>query len=82
MLTDSAKVHYVLPNGKHRPALVVENWNDKYDGKMNLLVFLDGLNDALFLMPGEKDQLVVWRPSTPYSEQPTPCTWHWIESHT
>ena len=43
-------VHYVLANGEHRPATIVRVWpgefgNDEVKDGVNLLVFLDGMND-------------------------------------
>lgn len=70
-------VHYVMPNGKHRPAFVVEKWDKK--GLVNLMVVLDGLND--------KDQMnsnglasctgLQWETSVPFSTEQEPHSWHW-----
>lgn len=48
-LTEGRIVHFVMPNGKHRPAIIVEAWRNVHgppDHRVNLVVFLDGLNDA------------------------------------
>ena len=43
-------VHFVVPNGEHRPAMVVNGPRDErpggYSQACNLRVFLDGCNDA------------------------------------
>lgn len=84
-LTEGRIVHFVLPDGphagEHRPAIVVRVWR-KGDGTppdngySNLLVFLDGSNDAG--ASGEARPLL-WATSIEYSEDPKPRTWHWIE---
>jgi hypothetical protein len=43
-------VHYVLADGQHRPAMIVRVWpgeygNDEVKDGVNLMVFLDGMND-------------------------------------
>jgi hypothetical protein len=44
-------VHFVLPNGEHRPAIVVRVWPEEFPNNshdhtgLNLQVFLDGAND-------------------------------------
>ncbi len=68
-LTEGRIVHYVMPNGKHRPAVVVEVWDGK--GAVNLQVFTDSMNDGA---PN-----VQWQTSVPFSESPEAGTWHWIE---
>lgn len=90
-LTEGRIVHYVLPDGSHRPAVVVKDWKE-HSGSCNLQVLLDGSNDRL---PGhenncteqEAERGIAWRTSVPYygtSDSPgaPPCpshTWHWPE---
>jgi hypothetical protein len=59
-------VHYVMPNGQHRPAMVVEDWPQveayQAEQRVNLLVFLDGENDRQCLVRvelGEPETCVV-----------------------
>lgn len=59
-LTEGRIVHYVMPNGKHRPAIVVQVWRvpdspgpepilkNPANGCCNLQVFSDGSNDLPF----------------------------------
>lgn len=70
-LTEGRIVHYVLPNGKHRPAIVVQVWSTE-TGMSNLQVFNDGNND-------EHTGTAHWVGSVYYSEEPKPNTWHYIE---
>lgn len=65
-------VHYVLPSGGHRAALIVKKQNE--NGCCNLQVFTDGMNDGPKYEKG-----FVRVSSVNYSESPTPNTWHWIE---
>lgn len=84
-LTEGRIVHFVLADGphagEHRPAIVVKVWR-KGDGSppdngySNLLVFLDGSNDA---GPSGEARPLLWATSIEYSEEPRPRTWHWIE---
>lgn len=64
-------VHFVMPDGKHRPATVVEDWGGGLH--VNLQVFTDGTND------GADTPLTLWETSVEYSESPQPRTWHWPE---
>lgn len=73
-LTPGRIVHFVAPNGKHRPAIVVHVWSVDKPGYVQLQVFTDGSNDGEWGKPG-----VVWETSVDYSEEPKPRTWHWIE---
>ena len=70
-------VHFVMKDGKHRPAIVVQVWEDSVDGQCNLDVFTDGTND------GMDHDLVVWRTSVPFHNPavngPKPFSWHWPE---
>ncbi len=70
-LTEGRMVHYVLPNGTHRPAVIVQVW-DHGTGMSNLQVFTDGTNDR------EVNGLR-WYGSIYYSAEPRPNTWHFIE---
>lgn len=84
-LTAGRIVHFVLPNGEHRPAIIVRVWDPKTteypEGTVNLQVFLDGQNDSEVVTMSQEDADVglVWRTSIHYSEKPIPGTWHWIE---
>jgi hypothetical protein len=90
-LVEGRIVHYVLPNGEHRPGIVVRVWpgefphNTEDQTGVNLQVFLDGTNDNKIYnglsFPAKEDQLKgnMWRTSVSYSSVPTPGTWHWIE---
>lgn len=64
-------VHYVMPNGKHRPAMIVEAWDNS--SHLNLQVFTDGSND------GPDTPSMLWQTSVEYAESPAPNTWHWPE---
>lgn len=70
-------VHYVLPAGQHRPAIIVHVWSPgHFMGTSQLQVFCDGdggaYNDGL---PN-----VVWRTSVVHDEETkAPGTWHWPE---
>lgn len=81
-LTEGRIVHYVLPNGAHRPAIVVQVWSQT-TGTSNLQVFLDGTNDKTSFdgveNPPDVSKGMMWGLSATYSETPTPGTWHWIE---
>ena len=74
-LIEGRIVHYVLPDGKHRPALVVNVWN-KDKGECNLQVFLDDPNDRI---RKEEFYSPVWMGTIAYDELMSPNTWHWIE---
>lgn len=86
-LTEGRIVHYVLPNGEHRPAMVVRVWN-KSAGTVNLQVFTDSDNDiAAFAADSGvaqtyKEEIrrgIVWKTSVGYSEKDISGTWHWVE---
>ena len=84
-LTEGRIVHFVMPDGAHRPAIVVRVWR-LYDGAegdesktvlpsngcCNLTVFTDWLNDG-------KSGPLQWETSVIYSEKQENRTWHWIE---
>jgi hypothetical protein len=87
-LTEGRIVHFVMPNGEHRPAIVVRVWGSgPCEGYANLQVFTDGSNDATELPTDESplpyDQVkagMVWVTSVcPDDETKAPGTWHWIE---
>ncbi len=63
-------VHFVMPDGEHRPAIIVKVW-DPDSGTSNLQVFTDSGNDGL--------TNVAWRTSVQRSEEPQPHYWHWPE---
>ena len=81
-LTEGRIVHFVMPSGEHRPAIVVRVWNiDHCEGYSNLCVFVDGLNDV---KRSESDSskdipMTLWETSICYSENKEIGTWHWIE---
>jgi hypothetical protein len=91
-LTEGRIVHFVMPLGEHRPAIVTKVWDHTGEtGCANLSVFTDYANDAIYT-EGEKqvyknagiDKEAVahghfWATSRLYSEEPKPGTWHWIE---
>jgi hypothetical protein len=64
-------VHFVLPSGQHRPAIIVRVWGEKptEDSLVNLQVFSDGTNDKL--------KGTEWRTSVHQAEaNKKPGTWH------
>lgn len=70
-------VHFVLPNGQHRPAIIVRVFEEPPTpaSVANLQVFLDGSNDAPAREPGASDLL--WRTSVHQdAETMKPGTWH------
>ena len=88
-LIEGTTVHYVMPNGQFRPAIIVKVWNN--NGLCNLQVFSDGSNDLPYTAQ-EKEQfsnygLVAeevrhghfWKTSISYSPvKVEPNTWHYI----
>jgi hypothetical protein len=87
-------VHFVLPNGEHRPAIVVRVWPDEFPNNteektgVNLQVFLDGTNDneayAGLPLPAKINTLhgTMLYTSAQYAMTPDgllPGTWHWPE---
>lgn len=85
-LTEGRIVHYVLPNGEHRPAIVVRVWRDQSgvcEGYANLQVFTDGGNDAPAFSSdwdkGAAAEGIMWKTSVCYDENKAPGTYHWIE---
>ncbi len=81
-LTEGRIVHYVMPDGKHRPAIIVQVWQqaDMSTGYANLVVFVDGANDLHYpSTPDKPDQVTLWKTSIYYSDEKKVNTWHWIE---
>lgn len=84
-LTEGRIVHFVMPNGEHRPAIIVRVWDKREpDGSINLQVFTDGRNDAQYF--SNQDQIdevaggTFWKASIQFDEDTKPIgTWHWIE---
>jgi hypothetical protein len=86
-LIEGRIVHFVMPSGEHRPAIVVKVWRypdssgpepilkAPENGCCNLQVFTDGSNDGV----DEVRHGHLWFTSCIYSENPEPGTWHWIE---
>jgi hypothetical protein len=72
-------VHFIMPDGNHRPAIVVEDWKGK-DDHINLQVFLDGDND-LSAPHHERQYGSAWRTSVKYApaKKNEPGTFHWPE---
>lgn len=88
-LIEGRIVHFVLPDGRHTPAMLVKVWND--NGLSNLQVFTDGSN-SLPYSPEDKEKFKnfginldevahghIWMTSRSYSEAMEPGTWHWVE---
>ena len=78
-------VHYILPDGEHRPALVVARWSEDC---VNLTVFTDWHNDTLMeenvaaFGADQIDSGLVWATSVLQDEeQMNPSTWHWPENN-
>ncbi len=77
-------VHFVLMNGEHRPAIVVNAWPNLEAA--NITVFADGPNDATKFpltaqasTPGNAPPLY-WVPSVTHDEDEKHAgTWHWPE---
>jgi hypothetical protein len=66
-------VHYVLTDGHHRPAIVVQVWRPE---TVNLIVFADGSNDGTFAYsPGFTE----WKTSVVLSGKKEPNSWHFAE---
>ena len=88
-LTEGRIVHYVMPNGNHRPAIIVNAWKElspPCDGYANLQVFTDGTNDLIGVPDVFKDHLNAiasgtwWVTSICNDETDKERgTWHWIE---
>lgn len=92
-LIEGRIVHFVMPNGEHRPAIVTKVWDHEgATGTSNLNVFTDYSNDVPYkqdeiekmrngfgIDPDQVRHGHIWRTSIRYSETPEPGTWHWIE---
>jgi hypothetical protein len=91
-LVEGRIVHFVMPDGEHRPAIVTKVWDrENQSGCSNLNVFTDytndwGWNDAeqkaltdAGIKPEEVKHGHFWATSRMYSADPLPGTWHWIE---
>jgi hypothetical protein len=88
-LIEGRKVHYVMPNGQHRPATIVKVWGET--GCSNLQVQTDGSNDAGYtqadvdrlkafgISPDEVRHGHIWVTNIQYSDEMKQGTWHWIE---
>lgn len=77
-----------LPNGDHRPAIVVKVWNidtPSCPSYVNLQVITDGSNDLYAFNPEDRRRDDVahghfWATSICFDDQEKkPGTWHWIE---
>ena len=62
-------VHFVMPNGVHRPAIVVHVW-DRPVGTVNLTVFTDPNIDGENLRHSVQVE---------HSARAEAGTWHWME---
>lgn len=85
-LVEGRIVHYVMPDGKHTPAIVVKVWDHTGpNGTSNLQVFTDGSN-ALPYTPEEKAQFAnfgmdldavkhghIWKTSISFSKSRSPA---------
>ena len=83
-LIEGRIVHYVMPDGEHRPAIVVSLFRDQHDkesmqeGRCNLQVFIDGLND-LRQVTAVETLMLVWRKHIRNDPHFDIGTWHFIE---
>lgn len=76
-LIEGKIVHFVMPNGQHRPAIIVKVW-DWFTGCCNLQVFTDGMNDDENTYLG-----LVWKSAVLFDNvQKKANTWHWMEQTT
>lgn len=92
-LTVGHIVHFVMPDGQHRPAIITNVWDtNHYNGCSNLTVFTDWTNDSGYtepvrqkikeagLDPAQIAKGMVWVTSRLFDEkEKLPGTWHWIE---
>lgn len=76
-LTEGRIVHYVMPDHKHRPAIITQVFNP--DGLINVRVFTDGANDTNSI--GWHTEHPDWVTSIKFDDNSSPevNTWHWIE---
>lgn len=84
------QVHYVLENGAHRAATIVNAWPDAPDGICNLTVHLDGCNDFTpglhmaapsLIPPGAFATGSTLSVGSAHQDETAklPGTWHWPE---
>lgn len=73
-LTLGSPVHFVMPNGNHRPAIVTEVWAKNF-GNVNLTVFHEAERDGICLQGPCVRMLAVF--PDPAGEAGN--TWHWAE---
>ena len=76
-LTEGRMVHFVMPDGEHRAAVIVRVWRPQTPanpGYSNLTVFTDWGNDGTGNETGLRRETSIC-----YSEAKEPQTWHWIE---
>lgn len=82
-ITEGRIVHYVMRDGKHRAAIIVNAWSESsyQNGEVNLTVFPDWTNDLGALPQGTDvtGSSLMWATSVPYSEMKGIGTWHWPE---
>ena len=88
-LIEGRIVHYVMPNGRHLPAIVVNVWGES--GVSNLQVITDGTNDLPYTQDDKEkfsnfgivlDEVAhghIWKTSIAFSENKETNTWHWPE---
>jgi hypothetical protein len=75
-LTEGRIVHFVMPDGQHRAAIVVnafqgqEDAKPPVDGMCNLMVFLDRMDHGFPFQ---------FELSCPHSQDKEPGTWHKFE---
>lgn len=80
--TEGTIVHFVLPDGQHRPAIVVRKWSHR---AVNLTVFTDWANDSETLKnslhgAGGVTRGLFWATSVEMdTDTHQPGTWHWVE---
>lgn len=74
-LTEGRMVHYVMPDGQHRPAMIARVWNKK-TGYINVTVFTDWSNDVHMTNTAVG---IIWVTSILYDPEKALNTWHWIE---
>jgi hypothetical protein len=74
-LTEGRIVHYVMPDGEHRAAIVVKVWDHEGEtGCANLQIFTDGTNDLTY------GPNLWWKTSVLADNADKKIgTWHWIE---
>lgn len=82
-LTEGRIVHFVMPDNRHRPAIIVNAHPTADEGLVNLHIFVDGPQE---LRPGYDVEPVpvangcdTWMASIAFSSEFVPGTWHWIE---